>query len=207
MTDRELQSSHHPIRIAPPGTAVSRRPALFLDRDGIINVDHDYVYRREDFEFIDGIFELCRHAKMLDYQIFVVTNQAGIGRGYYTEQDFHALTDWMCGVFRDEQVIIDKVYFCPFHAEHGIGQYKVNSPFRKPGPGMILQAAQEFDVDLAGSVLLGDRETDVQAGIAAGVGTNLLMRPASSEQLPDGYQIVSRHKEVEQILSDRRRSQ
>ncbi len=84
---------------------------------------------------------------------------------------------------------------------------RVNSPFRKPGPGMILQAAQEFDVDLAGSVLLGDRETDVQAGIAAGVGTNLLMRPASSEQLPNGYQIVSRHKEVEQILSDRRRSQ
>jgi D-glycero-D-manno-heptose 1,7-bisphosphate phosphatase len=184
---------------------VKRRPALFLDRDGIINVDHDYVHRREDFEFIDGVFGLCRHAISLGYRIFVITNQAGIGRGYYTEDDFHALTEWMCGVFRDEQVTIDKVYFCPFHPEHGVGQYKVNSPFRKPGPGMILQAAQDFDTDLAGSVLLGDRDTDVQAGIAAGIGTNLLFRPELPEPAAcNGYSIVTRYSEVEQILGDRR---
>lgn len=182
------------------------QPALFLDRDGIINVDHDYVHRREDFEFIDGIFDLCRHAIRLGYRIFVITNQAGIGRGYYTEDDFRALSEWMCGVFADEQVIIDKVYFCPFHPEHGIGPYKVNSPFRKPGPGMILQAAREFDIDLQGSVLLGDRETDVQAGIAAGIKTNLLFRPsAKGPTTGDGYSIVTAYPEVELILDARRR--
>jgi D-glycero-D-manno-heptose 1,7-bisphosphate phosphatase len=186
---------------------MSKQPALFLDRDGIINVDHDYVFRRQDFEFIDGIFSLCRHATSLGFRIFVITNQAGIGRGYYTEQDFFALTDWMCGVFRDHGITIDKVYFCPFHPEHGIGKYKISSPFRKPGPGMILQAAEEFGIDLPGSALLGDRETDVEAGIAAGVGRNLLFRPSANKHdiSPAAYSIVASYGEAEQILSSHRR--
>lgn len=160
---------------------MKRRPALFLDRDGVINIDHGYVCRQEDFKFVDGIFELCRHARKLGYLILVVTNQAGIGRGYYTEQDFLKLTEWMCGIFGTEGIVIDKVYFCPSHPEHGVGKYKVDSPFRKPGPGMILQAAVEFDVDLARSVLVGDKETDIQAGVAAGVGCNLLYCPSGAE--------------------------
>ncbi len=183
---------------------MSQRPALFLDRDGIINVDHDYVFQRENFEFIDGIFGLCRHAASLGYRIFVITNQAGIGRGYYTEQDFHDLTAWMCEVFRSEGVHIDKVYFCPFHAEHGIGRYKIDSPFRKPGPGMILQAATEFNIDLPGSVLLGDRETDVQAGIAAGVGRNLLLRPPGTDKPASStnHTVVGCFSDVERILAN-----
>ena len=157
---------------------MSRRSALFLDRDGIINIDHAYVCKPENFEFIDGIFELCRTAKQRGYLIFVVTNQAGIGRGYYTEQDFLDLTDWMCGIFKTQGVVIDKVYFCPFHPEYGVGDYKIDSPYRKPEPGMIHQAAKEFDVDLAKSVLVGDKETDIQAGIAAGVGCILLYIPS-----------------------------
>jgi D-glycero-D-manno-heptose 1,7-bisphosphate phosphatase len=153
-----------------------KRPALFLDRDGVINIDHAYVHKTHNFEFVDGIFDLCRHAHARGYRIFVVTNQAGIGRGYYTEDDFHALTGWMCKRFEQEGAPIDRVYFCPFHAEHGVGKYKVDSPFRKPGPGMILQAAEEFDVDLTRSVLVGDNETDIQAGTAAGVGTKVLYR-------------------------------
>lgn len=157
------------------------RPALFLDRDGVINVDHAYVCRPENFEFIDGIFELCRTARQLGYLIFVVTNQAGIGRGYYTEQDFLDLTGWMCEIFKAQGIAIDKVYYCPSHPEYGVGQYKVDSPFRKPAPGMLLQAAEEFGVDLARSVLVGDKETDIQAGIAAGVSCNLLYAPPGSE--------------------------
>jgi len=156
------------------------RPALFLDRDGVINIDHGYVCKSEHFEFIDGIFELCWNARRLGYLIFVVTNQAGIGRGYYTEQDYIKLTEWMCGVFKEQGAIIDKVYFCPAHPEHGIGQYKLDSPYRKPGPGMILQAVDEYDIDLARSVLVGDKETDIQSGIAAGVGCNLLYDPLTS---------------------------
>lgn len=153
------------------------RPALFLDRDGVINVDRAYVHRAEDFEFIDGIFELCREARLRDYLIFVVTNQAGIARGYYSEVDFLRLTQWMCDQFVAAGALIDKVYYCPFHAEHGVGKYKVDSPLRKPAPGMILQAAREYKVDLSRSVLVGDMDTDIAAGVAAGVGCNLLYRP------------------------------
>ena len=141
------------------------RPALFLDRDGVINVDRGYVVKQEDFEFYPGIFELCRIAKSLGYLIFVVTNQSGIERGYYTEQNFLKLNDWMCTVFKAHGADIDKVYYCPF----------LYSTDRKPMPGMILRAAQEFDVDLSRSVLVGDKETDIQAGISAGVGINLLI--------------------------------
>ena len=160
------------------------RPALFLDRDGVINVDHAYVCTQDQFQFIEGIFELCRRAKELGYLIFVITNQAGIARGYYTERDFLDLTEWMCGIFAVQGAAIDKVYFCPFHPEFGIGRYKVDSPFRKPGPGMILQAAQEFDVDLKNSVLVGDKESDIEAGLAAGVGCNLLYQPAPMAKEP-----------------------
>lgn len=162
---------------------MSCEPALFLDRDGVINIDNGYVYKQEDFEFVEGIFELCRTARRLGYLIFVVTNQAGIGRGYYTEQDFLKLSDWMCGVFSDKGVVIDKVYFCPFHPEHGVGRYKVDSPYRKPGPGMILQAAEEFGVDLPRSVLVGDKESDIQAGMAAGVGCKLMYCASGSGAL------------------------
>ena len=148
--------------------------ALFLDRDGIINLDNPYVHKKEDFEFIDGVFDLCRHAKELGFLIFVITNQAGIGRGYYTEEDFLKLTDWMCRVFYNEGIEISKVYYCPFHPEHGIGDYKKDSYFRKPAPGMILQAINEFNVDVLNSVLIGNKITDIQAGISAGLKTNIL---------------------------------
>jgi D-glycero-D-manno-heptose 1,7-bisphosphate phosphatase len=161
----------------------AKRRALFLDRDGVINIDHGYVYRQDQFEFVDGIFELARAAVALDYLVFVVTNQAGIGRGYFTEQQFHELTLWMCRVFLDRGVKIERVYFCPFHPEHGVGDYKRESSFRKPGPGMILQAARDFDLDLAGSVLVGDNETDIAAGLAAGVGRNILYGPRGHGQL------------------------
>jgi D-glycero-D-manno-heptose 1,7-bisphosphate phosphatase len=163
----------------------SGRPALFLDRDGVINLDHAYVCRREDFEFVQGIFELCLEAKRLGFLIFVVTNQAGIGRGYYTEEEFLELTDWMCSVFAAEGCAIDHVYFCPYHPEHGLGEYKKEARCRKPEPGMILQAAREYGVDLARSVLVGDRETDILAGVAAGVGCNLLYASPGGNHRPE----------------------
>ena len=179
------------------------RRALFLDRDGVINVDHAYVHKKENFEFIDGIFDLCRTAAALGYRIFVVTNQAGIGRGYYTEQDFLILTEWMCGEFRKEGVEIDKVYFCPTHPVHGVADYKVASPFRKPGPGMILQAAEEFGIDLARSVLVGDKETDIKAGIASGIEFTVLYWPVSAGHRVSktlATQTVNNLNEVQQAL-------
>lgn len=152
-------------------------PALFLDRDGVINVDHPYVHTRERFEFIDGIFDLSRAAAANGYRIVVVTNQAGIGRGLYAESDFHALTAWMCAVFEARGAPVDKVYFCPFHPVHGLGRYLAESPRRKPAPGMILDAAGELDIDLGRSILVGNNESDILAGKAAGIATNVLFAP------------------------------
>ncbi|MEK9662913.1 MAG: HAD family hydrolase [Alphaproteobacteria bacterium] len=156
--------------------------ALFLDRDGVINVDTGFVWQKEKFVFTDDVFESARRAAALGYRLVVVTNQSGIGRGLYSEADFHALTEWMCGRFAEEGVTIDRVYFAPTHPVHGVGEYRVDSPDRKPGPGMLLRAARDLDLDLAASALVGDRETDIRAAHAAGVTTKLLI-PHREEDL------------------------
>jgi D-glycero-D-manno-heptose 1,7-bisphosphate phosphatase len=151
---------------------ITRNRALFLDRDGVINVDKGYVHRREDFEFVDGIFDLCRAFRQRGYLLVVVTNQSGIGRGYYSESDFLALTDWMVSVFREQGISIARTYYCPYHPQHGVGAYRSDSFDRKPNPGMILRARDELQIDLGGSILLGDRKSDILAGVRAGVGTS-----------------------------------
>jgi D-glycero-D-manno-heptose 1,7-bisphosphate phosphatase len=174
--------------------------ALFLDRDGIVNVDKAYVFRIEDFEFIPGIFELCRTAQVHGFQIVIATNQSGIGRGFYTESDYHALTAWMLAEFAREGVQIAKTYYSPHHPD-GIGEYRRASEDRKPRPGMLLRAAHELNLDLPRCILAGDKESDVQAGIAAGVGLNLLLW--SSDDPPpaaSGFTLVRSLAEIEMIL-------
>lgn len=149
--------------------------ALFLDRDGIINHDAGYTHRIEDFIFTESIFELCLSFEQMGFLIFVVTNQAGIARGYYSEKDFIVLSKWMSRQFLIKGVHITKTYYCPFHPDAIIGRYKKNSPDRKPNPGMILRARDEFSVDLSRSVLIGDKEHDIQAGKTAGVGLNIII--------------------------------
>lgn len=146
------------------------RRALFLDRDGVINFDYGYVYQQENFDFIDGVFDLVAAAKKLNYLVVIVTNQAGIGRGYYSESDFYQLMAWVGLQFESNSGAIDAVYFCPNHPVHGKGKYRLESACRKPAPGMILQARDELKIDLAESVLIGDKVSDIEAGLAAGVG-------------------------------------
>ena len=153
------------------------KPALLLDRDGVINADLGHVHRIADFRFIDGIFDVCRAARDLGFLIIVVTNQAGIGRGLYTEREYRRLTAWMLRQFRQRAIAIARVYHCPFHPRYGKGRYRRESALRKPAPGMILKACKEFDLDLAASVLIGDKQSDIVAGKAAGVGTNILFSP------------------------------
>lgn len=156
--------------------------ALFLDRDGIINVDSGYVHRIDDFAFVDGIFELGVWAQSLGLLPIVITNQAGIGRGLYTEDDFERITAWMLDQFRLRGVHIAGVYHCPFHPTAGIGVYRRESFDRKPNPGMILKARTDFGLDLSESVLLGDKDSDVEAGRAAGVRYNVkLVRETAAD--------------------------
>lgn len=149
----------------------------------MVNLDHGYVHRPEDFEFVPGIFELVARANELGYAVVIVTNQAGIGRGYYTEQDFLALMNWVGQQFEARGARIDKVYFCPFHAEHGVGDYRRASDRRKPEPGMLLDAARDLALDIAGSIMLGDRPSDMEAARRAGVRTRWLL---ADETPPDG---------------------
>tara|TARA_A100001011_G_C13962697_1_gene695964 strand:+ start:215 stop:742 length:528 start_codon:yes stop_codon:yes gene_type:complete len=162
---------------------------LFLDRDGIINIEKNYVHKIEDFIFMDSIFDLCKAAMKKDYNIFVITNQAGIGRGLYTEDDFLILSDWMTKKFLDEGIVLKKIYFCPFHPKHGIGKYKKNSNDRKPNPGMILKAKEEYKIDLKKSVLVGDKMSDIEAGIASGIKKNILLSHEKTRNYADFYYI------------------
>lgn len=146
-----------------------------MDRDGVVNVEKDYLYRIEDVEFIPGIFELVRAAKSNGFKVIIVTNQSGIARGYYTEKQFHELMDWMREAFKNRDSDLDAVYYCPYHPEHGIGVYRSESELRKPSPGMILKAKTDHALDLGNSFLVGDRKSDIQAGNAAGVGKNFLL--------------------------------
>ena len=144
--------------------------ALLLDRDGVINHDAGYTSSAESFRFIEGIFDLCRAAKRLGYLLIVVTNQAGIGRGYYSEQDFLTLTEWMRERFEAEGAPVTDVFHCPYHPENGVGHYKRDSFDRKPNPGMLLRAAKKHGLDLGRSIMIGDKDSDMQAASKAGVG-------------------------------------
>ena len=151
--------------------------ALFLDRDGVVNVDRGYVSRREDCTFVDGIFDLGRAARDVGLALVIVTNQAGIGRGLYSETDFRLFMEWLAGAFADEGCALSAVYYCPHHPTDGIGAYRSSCPCRKPAPGMLLRAAADMSLDVARSILVGDRSTDIEAGRAAGVPRLYLLSP------------------------------
>ena len=140
------------------------KPALFLDRDGVVNIEKNYLHKQEDFEFIEGIFELCRYYQERGYLLVVVTNQSGIARGYYTEMDFANLTFWMIDAFAERGVEISQVYHCPHHPD-----ISGKCDCRKPKPGMLLKAAKDLNIDLENSVLVGDSERDIEAAHTAGL--------------------------------------
>jgi D-glycero-D-manno-heptose 1,7-bisphosphate phosphatase len=167
------------------------KKALFLDRDGVVNVEKEYLYKIEDFEFIDGIFELCKHYQDLGYLIFIVTNQSGISRGFYSEDDFLKLTQWMVTEFAKKGVEITKVYHCPHHP-----QYSGACECRKPKPGMLLDAAKEFNIDFANSIIVGDKEGDVEAGLNAGLRETYLFNEDGSIKNSQATKIVKKLDEI-----------
>lgn len=154
--------------------------ALFLDRDGVINIDHGYVGSTERFEFRDGIFDLVRLAVGRGYRPVVITNQAGIARGFYDEADFARLTAWMCDRFVERGAPLTAVYYCPCHRDGKVAAHVRDSYWRKPNPGMILEAARRHALDPARSVFIGDQPTDMAAAAAAGVGTRLFVTAGKS---------------------------
>lgn len=135
--------------------------AVFLDRDGTINVDKNYVYKIEDFEFLPGVIEALRLLQKKGYKLFIITNQSGIARGYYTEEDFSKLNNWMLNEFQKNGVHIEKVYYCPHLEDAKILQYKKKCECRKPNLALFYQAIKEFNIDLSKSIVIGDKERDL----------------------------------------------
>jgi D-glycero-D-manno-heptose 1,7-bisphosphate phosphatase len=167
-------SSVHGVRVFVDEQSVATskvlRPALFLDRDGVINVDHGYVHRVEDTQWIPGIFELVKRARAVGRLCIVISNQAGLARGYYTDDQFRAYTSWMHAEFAKRHAPIDATYYCPHHPEAGLGELKQACLCRKPQPGMFLAARAAFGIDMPASVMVGNQVSDMQAALAAGVG-------------------------------------
>jgi D-glycero-D-manno-heptose 1,7-bisphosphate phosphatase len=147
--------------------------AVFIDRDGTINVEKEYLYLIDDFEFIPGAPEAIRLLNEAGFLVVVVTNQSGIARGYYTEEDVLHLHRHIAAQLETVGARVDAWYFCPHHPS-GRGSYALTCRCRKPLPGMLLEAASRFDIDLASSVMIGDKLADVGAGLAAGCRTILV---------------------------------
>lgn len=160
-----------------------KNKALFLDRDGVINIDYGHVFEKEKFKFIEGIFDLCKRAQELGYLLIVVTNQAGIAKGFYSEEQFLDLTKWMENEFQKREIKITKTFYCPYHIEAKIEKYRLDSFDRKPSPGMLLKAIAEFNIDPEKSIMIGDKETDMQAASSAKIGRKVLF--GNESQLAD----------------------
>lgn len=165
--------------------------AAFLDRDGVINIDKGYVSRIEDFEFKEGIFELLTLLKKMDYKLFVVTNQSGIGRGYYTKNDFEKLTAWMQNELDKRGVKIDEIFYCPHSPES-------KCICRKPSPFMIESAVKRYNIDVKKSLIIGDKDSDMLSGLNAGIDVRILVGGKESETTKNAtfvanslYEIIS----------------
>lgn len=146
------------------------RPALFLDRDGVINEDLGHVHRVEDFHFLPDVLVSCRKVYLAGYHLVVVTNQAGIAKGYYSVEDFENLSRWMSVQFRDAGAPLSGIYYCPHHPDGSVRKFRMTCDCRKPAPGLLLQARRELAIDMKRSILVGDKNSDVLAGQAAGIG-------------------------------------
>ncbi|MEX5382071.1 D-glycero-beta-D-manno-heptose 1,7-bisphosphate 7-phosphatase [Cronobacter muytjensii] len=151
-------------------------PAIFLDRDGTINIDHGYVFEIDRFDFIDGVIEAMRELKEMGFALVLVTNQSGIARGKFTEAQFEQLTEWMDWSLADRGVDLDGIYYCPHHPDGAVEAFRQNCDCRKPQPGMLISARDFLHIDMAASYMVGDKLEDMQAAAAAGVGTKVLVR-------------------------------
>lgn len=161
-----------------------KRPAIFLDRDGTINADTGYTHRIEDWRFIPGVVKALAEFKNAGWLLVVISNQSGIGRGYYKYEDVLKLEKWVNRRLQPHNAAIDAWYYCPHKPDD-------NCSCRKPLPGLILKAAQDLVIDLPASWMLGDKLSDIQAGLAAGCNCGLISKTADMGNIPAATHVWS----------------
>jgi D-glycero-D-manno-heptose 1,7-bisphosphate phosphatase len=172
--------------------------ALFLDRDGVINIDYGHVYRKENFDFIDNIFDLVSYAKSKNFLVVIVTNQAGIAKGFYTEKEFKTLMSWVSKQFELNNGKIDKTYFCPFHKDGIVKKYAKDSIYRKPQPGMIIKACKDLNIDPQKSLLVGDKISDIEAGNSSLIAKSIYF---GHKKCNEAYKSISNHIDIIEELN------
>ena len=170
---------------------------IFLDRDGVINKEVNYLNKIDDFEFIDGIFDACLYFTNLGYKIIVITNQSGISRGFYSESDYQKITQWMLGQFKQKNINILDVFHCP----HGPDS---TCDCRKPKPGMFLKAKDKHNTDMEKSWMIGDKERDTIAANSAGIDNTILIRSSHriDESNSNAKIILDSIQQAKQIITE-----
>lgn len=158
----------------------THQKAIFLDRDGVINKEINYLYQIEDFEFITDTFKALKILQKNGYLLFIVTNQAGIARGYYSELDFEKLNNWMLSKLSSQDITITDVEYCPHHLESGKGKYAIDCECRKPKAGMLNKLINKYNIDVNKSVMVGDKISDLEAATAANIRTRVLVKSGHS---------------------------
>ena len=169
---------------------------IFLDRDGVINKDTNYLSKIEEFEFINGIFKTCQYLLSLDYEIIIVTNQSGIARGYYSEKDFQNITQWMLSQFKINGVKILDVLHCPHSPDS-------NCNCRKPKPGMFIKAKNKYGIDMEKSWMVGDKEVDIIAANNSGIVNTILVRSGHeiNEKKSNAKFIINSIYQISKVVS------
>jgi len=168
---------------------------IFLDRDGVINKEVNYLHKIDDFEFINGVFEACIHYQRLGYEIIIITNQSGIARGLYSESDYQNLTKWMMNQFLEKKIRILDIFHCP-HLPN------LNCGCRKPKPGLLINAKIKHNIDMTKSWMIGDKEVDIESANASGIKNTILVRSGHEidEQNSKAKNILNSIKESPQVI-------
>ena len=170
--------------------------AIFLDRDGVINKEVNYLHKIEDFEFNQGIFDFCKHLSSLDFKLIIVTNQSGIARGFYSIKDFKKLNSWMIKKFRSNGIYIHDSFFCP-HLPNSI------CSCRKPKPGMLISAKNKYNISMKDSWMIGDKASDMEAAVSAKISNTIFLRDIhnAEESVTNAKYVINGIAEAKRIIS------